>query len=72
MKVCIITSSKSMILIINEIKFNDDKTVAELISDDSIIGELDLDQCELNKLDRTDGDMEYYELVEKEEKLNER
>ncbi|OOM74564.1 hypothetical protein CLPUN_38050 [Clostridium puniceum] len=72
MKVCIMTSSKSMILIINEIKFNDDKTIAELISDDSIIGKLDLDQCELNKLDRTDGNMEYYELVEKEEKLNER
>ncbi|OOM75462.1 hypothetical protein CLPUN_32730 [Clostridium puniceum] len=65
MKFCIMTPSKSMILIINEIKFNDDKTVAELISDNSIIGKLDLDQCNLKKLNRTDGNMEYYEIIEK-------
>lgn len=65
MKVCLLTQSKSLILIINEIKFNDYKTVAELISDDSIIGKLDLDQCSLKKLNRTDGNMEYYEIIEK-------
>ena len=66
MKVCVMTPSKSLILIINKIKFNDDKTGAELISDDSIIGKLDLDQCRLKKLDRTDENMEYYEIIEKE------
>lgn len=66
MKLCVMTESKNLILIVNEIKFNDDKTAIELILNDSIIGKLDLDQCNLKKLDRTDGNMEYYEIIEKE------
>jgi hypothetical protein len=66
MKVCVMTKSKSMISIIDAIEFNKERTKVTLIEKKSTIGELDLTLCELKKLDRTDGNMEYYEIIEKE------
>ena len=66
-KVCVMTPSKSQILILDRISINEKRTSADLIFKNSKVGELDLAACELKKLDRADGNMEYYELVEREE-----
>ena len=55
--------SKSMISIIDAIKFNEEKTKVTLIEKKSTIGELDLTLCELKKLDRTDGNMNITKLL---------
>ena len=65
MKICVMTPSKSIVFIIHQIKFNEERTTAKLILNGLNVSEIDLTKCRLNKLDRTDGNMEYYEVVER-------
>lgn len=65
MKVCVMTANKSIILLIHQIKFNEEKTNAKLILNGLNVGEIDLTKCDLKKLDRTDGNMEYFEVIKK-------
>lgn len=64
MKICVMTQSKSWTTIVDAIRFCDDNT-AQLIRNGEMEGKIDLSICELNKLSRTDGGMEYYEVVER-------
>jgi|GEM_PF-6130687 len=66
MKVCVTTKSKNMILIVDKIELGEGNAVAKLIVNNTTIGDIYLTDCELKKLDRTDGNMEYYEIIEKE------
>jgi len=59
------TPSKSQIFIVDKIEFNEEITTANLILNGLKAGELDLTICDLKKLDRTDGNMEYYEVIER-------
>lgn len=65
MRVCVMTPSQSLILIIDNIIFNEERTAADLILNKVLIGRLDLTNCKLKKLNRNDNDMEYFEVVEK-------
>ena len=70
MRVCVMTPSKSQIIIFDEIEFNEERTVVDLIVKKIKVGELDLTKCELKKLNRQDNDMEYYEIVERNTSLS--